>query len=238
MKIVGIVCYQIMIWDVFGKALRAYELEEKDTLILHNNYGESEEMPVWYFFREYEDLPELEKIALFHCRGKILDIGAGAGAHTLILQEQGQDVRAIDVSPGAVDLMKRAGVRDAAELDFFHATGKYDTLFCLMNGIGIIGKLENLQSFLTRAKKLLNPGGQLLVDSSDITYLYEGKIPEDYYFGEVRFQYEFREEKGEWFDWVYIDPDTLLQRCKSLGWNAEILHEDDQDQFLVRLTPE
>lgn len=225
--------------DVYGKALTDFaDGDENSSLILHNSYGEPEEMPLWYFFREYDEMPELERMALSICEGKVLDIGAGTGSHSLVLQHFGYDVTAIDTSALAVDLMRKSNVKQVVEADFFKFSGEYDTLLSLMNGIGIIGTLNRFETFLDQCKKLLKPGGQLIFDSSDVKYLYEGAdLPESHYYGEVGFQYEYKGEKGDWFDWVYIDQKKLSELADQLGWYVYFLHSDEHDQYLVRMIP-
>lgn len=220
----------------YDKALQDfYEGKTEDGLVLNTSYGEPEEMPLWYFFRAYDEMPDLEKMALSICEGRILDVGSGTGCHALVLQEFGNEVVAVDTSASAVKVMKDSGLQDAREQDFFKLEQEqFDTLICLMNGIGFIGKLNQLEQFLKKADELLGPEGQIIFDSSDISYLYEEDKPIDHYFGEVQFQYEYEGQKGEWFDWVYIDHKTLTQKADELGWHTYILHQEN-DQYLARL---
>ncbi len=223
--------------DVYGMALKDFSQEnEEHELLLNTSYGEPEEMPLWYFFREYAEMPDLEKMALSVCEGRVLDIGAGTGSHAICLQQLGFEVTAIDTSKTAVEIMKASKVVDAREEDFFHFSNeKYNTLLGLMNGIGFIGKLERLAAFLAKADELLTPDGQIIIDSSDINYLYEGlEKPKSNYYGEVQFQYEYKGQIGDWFDWVYIDMDTLTEKAHDLGWFTYILHKEN-DQYLARL---
>lgn len=226
--------------DVYGKALTDFgNGDEQARLILNNSYGEPEEMPLWYFFREYDEMPELEKMALSICEGKVLDVGAGTGSHSLVLQHFGYDVTAIDTSTLAVELMRRSNVKQVVEADFFDYSGEYDTILSLMNGIGIIGTLDRLEAFLNQSKKLLKPGGQLIFDSSDVKYLYEGsELPKSHYYGEVKFQYEYKGQKGDWFDWTYVDQQKLSELADQLGWYVYFLHSDEHDQYLVRMIPQ
>ena len=194
-------------------------------------------MPIWYFFRAYDEMPDLEKMALSVCEGNVLDIGAGTGCHAICLQQMGYEVTAIDTSAAAVEIMSASQVTDARVADYFEMTdSQFDTLICLMNGLGFIGKKDRLKDFLSQADKLLKPEGQIILDSSDVKYLYEGEeLPKDKYFGEVSFQYEFKEKKGEWFDWVYFDKDTLALEADALGWYVYFLHSDENGQYLARL---
>lgn len=224
--------------DPYGKALKDFSSDQDlGDLLLHNSYGPPEDMPVWYFFREYDEMPDLEKMALSVCEGRTLDIGAGTGAHAICLQQLGKAVTAIDTNEAAVQIMKESNVADARMKDFFELKGeKYDTLLALMNGIGFIGKLENLELFLNKADQLLNEEGQIILDSSDVRYMYEGeRLPDQHYYGEVQFQYEYKKQKGPWFDWIYLDMDTLTERAYELGWITYILHKDNNDQYLARL---
>ncbi len=227
--------------DIYGQALSDfYYKRETDILWLNNSYAETEEMPVDIFFRSKAEMPELELKALSLCRGKILDVGAGVGSHALILQEAGQDITAIDISPLAVEIMKDRGLKKAFVQNIFELeapTEKYDTLLFLMNGIGLTGTLKGLSSFLNKAKEFIKPTGQLIFDSSDISYLYtEAPLPENYYFGEIRFQYHYKGQFGNWFKWVYVDQVKLKQLAELAGWQLEKIYEDEHDQYLVRLT--
>jgi cyclopropane fatty-acyl-phospholipid synthase-like methyltransferase len=224
--------------DLFGQALTDQFLEGKaDTLNLYTSLGDLEEMPLDLFFRAEEEMPELERYALELCHGKVLDIGAGVGSHALFLQKNHIDVTALDISPAACDIMQQRGVNQVicGNIDEVQLQ-KYDTLLMLMNGIGVFGKLKSFSLFLERAKNLINEGGQLLFDSSDITYAYEdGPLPGTHYFGEVSYQYEYKGIKGNWFDWLFIDQATLISTAYEAGWTCEVLYVDENDQYLARL---
>lgn len=225
--------------DIFGKALMDYYKERSTPpLVLHNSYGEDEEMPLEVFFRNAEDLPELEFIALSLCDGKVLDVGAGAGSHCLYLQDKGFDVTALEISELACQVMRARGVKECIHADIYqYDKKKFDTLLFLMNGIGLTENLPGLKQLLKHCKKILRKGGQLLFDSSNIAYLYEeNPLPTAHYYGEVRFQYEYENEKGNAFGWLYIDQDTLIQIARDDGWVVQVLYEDENDQYLVRLS--
>lgn len=223
--------------DIYGSALYDFYKDAKTTKFwINNKYGPKEEMPVDIYFRTGDEMPDMELLALSRCRGKVLDIGAGAGSHALLLQQRGIDVQAMDISGVAVQIMQDRGVKHAFQQDIFaYSGGKFDTLLLLMNGIGLCGNIQQLRLFLQHTKQLLNKGGQLLFDSSDIAYLYEGNPPAGNYYGELWYQYVYKGQKTDWFQWLYIDQDTLIQVAAEEGWATEILDEDDMDQYLVRL---
>ena len=225
--------------DVFGEALKDQFIKPPaETLWVHNSYDIPEEMPVDVYFRDEKEMPELELEALKLCKGKVLDVGAGVGSHALILQKRGFDVTGMDISADAVAIMKQRGLKQAIEGNILTYTGaKYDTLIFMMNGIGLTGTIPGLKAFLTRVKQLLNPGGQLVFDSSDLSYLYqEVAFPLNGYYGEVSFRYEYKSIKGNWFKWIYVDQQTLKTIATALGWEVTIVFEDENDQYLARLS--
>jgi SAM-dependent methyltransferase len=225
--------------DVFGEALKdQFTKPPAETLWVHNSYDEPEEMPVDVYFRGEDEMPELELKALALCNGKVLDVGAGVGSHALILQKRGLNVTGMDISVPAVTIMKQRGLKQAIEGNILtYKEDTYDTLLFMMNGIGLTGSIAGLKAFLKHVKGLLNPGGQLVFDSSDLSYLYqEISFPLNGYYGEVSFRYEYKSIKGNWFKWVYVDQKTLKDIAQQSGWDAEIVFEDDHDQYLARLT--
>ena len=228
--------------DVLGTAISDFHNNTSTgKLWVHNKYGPKEEMPVDVYFRDMDSMPELEWVALHQCRGRILDIGAGAGSHALALQEMELDITALDISPLSAAVMQTRGVRNVINGDFFHLNTEtpYDTLLLLMNGIGLSGTLSGLRLFLTKARTLLRPGGQLIFDSSDIAYLYNGKPPKaPEYYGEILYQYEYRRRRSDWFKWLFIDRKTLTDIATEEGWQIQLIFEDPNDQFLVRCRPQ
>jgi SAM-dependent methyltransferase len=231
--------------DPLGLALRDYWNGKADARItVHSSLTEEEEyIPAAYLFRDATTLPDLEKIALDHCRGKVLDAGAGAGSHVLLLQERGLPVTALDLSPGAVALMRERGVADARLADLFaFREGGYDTLLLLMNGIGLAGTLAGLDRLLEHAKTLLAPGGQVLCDSTDILYMFQeddGSVWIDLngnYYGEVTYQMEYEGVTGTPFGWLFVAPEILADHAEAHGYACEIVASDDDDQYLARLT--
>ena len=225
--------------DVLGEAMHDYYFKNSPAkLWIHNTYGDSEDMPVKLYFRDKNRMPQLENLALQHCKGKVLDIGAGVGSHALALQQSGLLVTAMDISPKAVEVMKQRGVANAVTGDILsYNEDKFDTLLLMMNGIGVTGNIKGLRLFLQRAKNLIHENGQLIFDSSDVAYLYDYKLPQrENYYGEILYQYEYKNQQTDWFTWLYIDVRQLIKIAGEEGWNVLLLGEDKWDQYLVKLT--
>lgn len=228
--------------DPMGQAILDFARDGKaGDIVVSSDICDDDIIPVLYLFRNYEAMPELEKIALKQCSGKVLDVGAGAGIHAAYLLENGYQVDAIDISTGSVEHMKRIGI-PAAQRNFFDITeGNYNTLLMLMNGIGIAGTLENLDATLIHAKKLVNEGGKIICDSSDIKYLYQdddGSYWMDLnstYYGNFNFQMKYKNHQTNWFEWLYVDFEKLQESAKRTGWNARKLY-DSEDHYLAELT--
>lgn len=230
--------------DPMGAAIRDYQNKGKASrLRVLSSMFDEDEMPVAHLFRTFSQMPRLEQKALSMAKGRVLDIGAGAGCHALALQEHGLEVKAIDISPLSCEVMKERGVKNAECVNLFNPQlqGKYDTLLLLMNGTGIAGKLNRLPMLLNRLKELLAEGGQILIDSSDLKYIYEnedGSMDIDLnapYYGEVDYQMQYKNVKGEPFDWLYTDPMLLASISKQCGLNCEIVEEGENYDFLARL---
>ena len=225
--------------DPLGKAMLDYQLGEfQPPLLINNYYGPPEEMQVTTYFRKPDEFSDLEQYALSLCKGEILDIGAGAGVHSLYLQNNGKNVTALEISSLSCKVMSRAGVRNVVECNIFlHQGYQYDTLLLLMNGLGIVGTLESLPSALAHFAGLLKPGGQIICDTSDISYLFDENQPNPGgYYGEIDYQFQYREEVGPWFQWLYLDHDTCATTTERLGWRFQIVYEDPSGQYLMRLT--
>lgn len=229
--------------DPFEQAFFDYVNGITDSqLIVHNNKGDDELMPVHYFFRSYDEMPQLEQLALDLCDGNILDIGAGSGCHSLVLQQQGKSITALDIRPGFVEVMKKRGLLKTVHSDIFNFTNQhFDTLLMLMNGIGFSVNFDGLQKFLKHARNLLKPGGQIILDSSDLLYLYRNEdgsatiILNEGYYGEVEYQVEYQGQKGKAFKWLFVDYSNLEYYATEAGFACECLFEDEQFNYLARL---
>jgi hypothetical protein len=224
--------------DILGQAISShYHKLPKHKLWINNRYGPKEEMPIATYFRKEDDMPDLEWLALNECRGKVLDVGAAAGCHSLILQERDIDITAMDISPLAVDVMREQGVKNVVMADIFtYNQGKFDTLLLLMNGMGLAATITQAKQLLLHLGTLLTPDGQILFDSSDVAYVYEGKLPKTHYYGEIWYQYEYNKRQTDWFRWLYVDETTMQGIAAETGFKMEVLLEDEFGQYLARLT--
>lgn len=230
--------------DPMGAAIRDYFRQGKSAqLKVLSSLFDDDEMPVAHLFRSYHEMPPLEQRALNEARGKVLDVGAGAGCHALALQERGLDVTAVDISPLSCETMKERGVANVECVNIFNQRfqERFDTLLLLMNGTGIAGKLSRLPQLLSRLKQLMNPGAQILIDSSDLRYVYEdenGVLDVDLngaYYGEVDYQMTYRNIIGKSFDWLYADSVVLAECCRQCGLKCEILAQGQHYDYLARI---
>ena len=229
--------------DPMGHAIADFHATGKAArLRVFSPMFDEDEIPVTTLFRSYDEMPAIEQEALKAASGKILDVGGGSGCHSLALQAMGKRVTAIDISPLAVATMRERGVVDAREQDFFTFDGQYDTILMLMNGIGIVGSLARMDAFFMQVDHLLAPGGQLLCDSSDICYVFEDEdgfidlTGIDGYYGELTYQMQYKDVKGEPFDWLFIDPETLREQAAKHGFQCDILATGEHYDYLARLT--
>jgi len=230
--------------DPIGTALLDYfHTGEGKPIDVKMDIADDDTLAPSYFFRSYDECPELEKMALQQARGKVLDVGAGAGSHALYLQSKGLDVVALDVSPKSVDVMRLRGVKQAKLVDFYDfQQGRFDTLMFLMNGIGLVQTLDGFDALFQHAKKLLLPGGQILLDSSDLIYMFEQEdgsyvidLNETYH-GEVKFDLSYKDVKGDTFNWLYVSEELLQDAAEDNGFNCEIIQQGTHYDYLARLT--
>jgi len=236
--------------DVFGKALQEYQqgftAARLTTYLQIPGYTRpiKDTLPVSYLFRGFNEMSELEKKALGHCRGKILDIGCGAGSHSLFLQQQGMDITSLDVSELAVQTCRARGLKKVVHRGLLDYNGiKFDTLLLLMNGIGVAGRLSDLQGFLDHLKSLLDKKGQVLLDSSDIKYMYQDDEDSSFhipagppYYGEGQFVVEYKGEKSHKFPWLYLDYSRLEKAAASRGMKCELLFPGEHYDYLACLS--
>jgi hypothetical protein len=230
--------------DILGTALLNFQNNGVvGDLFIKGKDLEEDEMDVSYYFRNFPKMPGIEQKALSVCKGKVLDIGAGAGSHALYLKEKGFDVCTMDSSPGAVEVMKLRGLSCVYLSDSIKTIDqKFDTLLLLMNGIGISGKLELLPDFISGLTSLLTEKGQIIFDSTDLRYLFEeedGSMWMDLnapYYGEMEYMYATKDSIGIPFDWLYVDENTMNTICEDLGLKLNVIFRADAYHYLAVIT--
>ncbi|WP_282032031.1 class I SAM-dependent methyltransferase [Winogradskyella eximia] len=228
--------------DIFGKALLDYQNGNySEDLITSTNISDEDALPLPYLFRGYPDMPKLEQRALQLSKGHILDVGCGSGSHSLWLQEKGLKVKAIDNSKGAIEVAKKRGVLNAELKPLLEETETFDTILLLMNGTGIFQELSQVSKYLMHLKSLLKPEGQILIDSSDISYMYEdedGGMWLDLnqgYPGELDYFLTYKDEKESPMKWLYLDFETLKTACLTVGLQCEKVIDGEHFDYLAQL---
>ncbi|WP_297509853.1 methyltransferase domain-containing protein [Flavobacterium sp.] len=230
--------------DLFGQAiLDFYTQNNPQPLYTETSISEVDEMDVAYLFRTFKNMPKLEQKALQLAHGRVLDIGAGAGCHAVYLQQKGFEVTALDHSAQAIETCRLQNINHCIQSSLleFQPETQYDTLLLLMNGTGIFGRLNQTALYLQKLKSLLNPGGQILIDSSDLIYMFDeaddgGRwIPDHGYYGELEFTLTYKGQK-EQFPWLYLDYNTLQNAALANGLQCELIIEGKNYDYLARLT--
>ena len=232
--------------DVLGTALldyfRGVHSEEIKT---YSELGGWDELPLGYLFRSYDQMPLIEQKALELCKGSVLDIGCGAGSHSLYLQSKGFEVNALDNSKGAIEVCRERGIKNVelADINTYNPPRQYDTLLLLMNGIGLAGTLKSLPDFLNNLKGFIGLDGQILLDSSDVIYMFDQDEDGGYwideaegYYGETQFQMQYKNSSSESFPWLYIDFSSLKEIAEECGFNVELVTEGEHYDYLARLS--
>lgn len=230
--------------DLMGRAIWDYYYQENpEDLQTETSISEMDDLPVSYLFRDYQEMNALEKKALELASGKVLDVGAGAGSHSLYLQnEKKLEVTAIDISPKSIEVCKARGVKNAICEDLLQFSEKnFDTVLLLMNGTGIFQSLEHIDQYLQKLKSLVAENGQILLDSTDILYMYDQDedggvlVPATGYYGELDFYLHYKGESELPMKWLYLDFDTLENAAIANGFKIEKVKQLE-DSYLAQLT--
>ena len=229
--------------DLFGQALVDYQNGDyTEDIITSTNISDDDILPIPYLFRNYKEMPKIEQKALDLAYGDVLDVGCGAGSHSLYLQDKKKlNVKAIDISQGAIKVCFKRGIKDTQVIDVLEVTEQFDTILLLMNGTGVFQKLDLVTKFLLHLKSLLKPKGQILIDSSDIMYMYEDEegrqLIEDTenYYGELEYYVAYKGEKEEPFNMLYLDFELLKKACFAVGLKCVMLTEGEHYDYLAKI---
>ena len=230
--------------DLMGRAIWDYFYQENpEDLQTETSISELDDLPVSYLFRNYKEMNALEQKALDLSFGKVLDVGAGAGSHSLYLQnEKKLEVTALDISPKSIEICKARGVKNAVCEDFLKfSNDKFDTILLLMNGTGIFQSLKNVDQYLQKLKNLISENGQILLDSTDILYMYDQDddggvlVPATGYYGELDYYIHYKGESELPMKWLYLDFNTLKNAAIANGFKIQKIKQLD-DSYLAKLT--
>lgn len=229
--------------DLFGQALVDYQNGDyTEDIITSTNISDDDILPIPYLFRNYKEMPKIEQKALDLAYGDVLDVGCGAGSHSLYLQDKKKlNVKAIDISQGAIEVCFKRGINNAQVIDVLEVTEQFDTILLLMNGTGVFQKLDQVTRYLLHLKSLLKPKGQILIDSSDIMYMYEDEegrqLIEDTenYYGELEYYVAYKGEKEEPFNMLYLDFELLKKACFAVGLKCVMLTEGEHYDYLAKI---
>lgn len=230
--------------DLMGRAIWDYfKNENPEDLQTETSISELDELPVKYLFRDFEEMNKIEKKALKLSHGKVLDIGAGAGSHSLYLQnDRNLDITALDISPKAIQVCQLRGIKKAVAHNMLEFSGEtYDTILLLMNGTGIFQSLKVIDVYLKKLHSLLNKNGQILIDSTDILYMFDQDedggvlIPANGYYGELDYIVHYKGESESPIKWLYLDFNTLKNAAENNGFTIEKVLQDE-DSYLAKLT--
>ena len=230
--------------DLFGQAILDYHNDNyTEDIITSTSISEEDILPLPYLFRNYNEMPKLEQKALDLAYGKVLDVGCGAGSHSLYLQEEKHlIIKAIDLSKGAIKVCKKRGVKKAKVKDILDETKQYDTILLLMNGTGVFQELILVTKYLSHLKSLLKPNGQILIDSSDIIYMYEDEDggfwfdENTNYYGELDYYVSYKGKKEEPFKMLYMDFELLKNACFAINLKCKLILEGKHYDYLAKIT--
>ncbi|REC43545.1 class I SAM-dependent methyltransferase [Chryseobacterium sp. 5_R23647] len=229
--------------DLMGRAIWDYfKNENPEDLQTETSISELDELPVDYLFRDFEKMNKIEQKALKLAQGKVLDIGAGAGSHSLYLQnERNLDITALDISPKSIEVCQLRGIEKTVSQNMLEFSGEtFDTILLLMNGTGIFQSLNVIDIYLKKLHSLLNKNGQILIDSTDILYMFDADedggvyIPAEGYYGELDYIVHYKGESEDPIKWLYLDFNTLENAAENNGFAIEKVLQDE-DSYLAKL---
>lgn len=231
--------------DPIGQAVYDFHFNSVDQpVVVHSDDFDDDTIETSYLFRTYRQMPALEKKAISLCRGSILDVGACAGAHSVYLHEKGFEVTSVETSALCCRVLQSRNLTNVVNQDIFRFNSqKFDTILLLMNGTGIAGTLDGLDVLLHHLKSLLNPGGQILIDSSDLIYLFEEEdgaalinISDDNYYGQLTFQTEYKGWISKPFPWLYVDLSNLENAVEKNGLKIRKVFKGQHYDYLAQIT--
>lgn len=224
--------------DVFGLSVEAfYKNQDTSPIQVHAKDFDTDLIPVDYLFRNYDEMPMIEKTAIDLSDKKVLDIGCCTGSHLLDLNKKNHDVYGIDISEKSVQVCQQRGLKNVIKEDFFTLDNssykEFDTVLLLMNGIGIVGKVDRLDKFFNKLKEIIKPEARIYLDSTNLKYLFD-EDEFDHYYGEMSYQISYKNYCSEKFDWLYLDFEKLKISAEKNGFNCRFLIQE-HESYLAEL---
>jgi SAM-dependent methyltransferase len=232
--------------DAFGLLLLDYLSDRAGDPFLERDDGHAgPALAAECFFAEREQWPDAERAVFDLVWGRVLDVGAGAGRHSLEAQRRGLGVVAIDISPGAVEACRRRGVRDTRLLPLAsvgEGLGIFDTVLMMCGNFGLVGKAEEAAATLRRLHAITSPNGRIVLDSvdphvdadaADIAYQARnralGRMP-----GQVTIRIRYGERVTPWYDLLNVSAAELGQLVAGTGWRlAQVAEGEPPDYYAI-----
>jgi len=232
------------VWAFFQKK-KSYEIVERDDGFIDLSGG----APAAYF-AEFKDWPKIQKQAIKFAKGKVLDIGAGAGRVSLYLQKQGFDVTAIDNSPLAIKVCKKRGVKHARVLPIERINvfkpSTFDTIIMFGNNFGLFGSFKKAKTLLKKLHRITNPNALIIAESND-PYKTDDPVHFAYHkfnkkrgrmSGQLRIRIRFRNYIGDWFDYLLVSKDEMKKILKDTGWRIKKFIDSDNYMYCTIIEKE
>lgn len=229
------------IWDYY-KTGKSYEIIERDDNLIEVSSGAPN------YFSEYKNWNNCTKQAIKLTKGTVLDIGCGAGRHTLYLQKKGFEVIGIDNSPLAIKTSKMRGVKDARVIPI-DDIGKFknntfDTILMLGNNFGLFGSYKKAKSLLRKMKKITKSDAIIIAEginpynTKNIDHLSYHKLNKKRgrMAGRLRIRVRYRRYVGDWFDYLFVSQKEMKDIVKDTGWKIDkFIQDKEQSTYLVIL---
>jgi cyclopropane fatty-acyl-phospholipid synthase-like methyltransferase len=235
--------------DAFGHAMYAYY----STGMKHPNINEIVEREDGYietsggpaaYFKEYRDWPPEEKKALRYARGRVLDIGCGAGRHSLYLQEKGLEVVGMDNSPLAIEVCRQRGLGHAETISLNQISsglGVFDTVLMLGNNFGLFGSYQGARRYLKKISRITSKNGRIIAATTDI---YDTDNPEHLRYhemnrkrsrmaGQIRLRVRYRQYVTPWFDYLMVSRKEMEDILKETDWKISRIIESGGPVYIA-----
>ncbi|MCG6989613.1 MAG: methyltransferase domain-containing protein [Gemmatimonadetes bacterium] len=226
-------------WQPLDQALAAYRAGRADAAVrVRTDVGGDDEMRAAYFLRRPADMGAVERAALEGARGRVLDLGAGAGAFALPLARRGLAVTALEILPAGRALLAEGGIADVRDggVEAVAPDERFDTVLAMMNGVGLCGTVSALPMCLAVMANVLAPEGQILADSTDPRSW--GGFADGRYAGEVHMQLDFEGTAGPPFPFLFVDDELLEEAARLAGLACHVVVREPDGRYLARLTRE